>query len=652
MEFFFDLKKAYDTAWKHGILEKLYSYGLRGNLPMFIRGFLRNRSIKVRVGKVYSDEMNVNEGVPQGSVLSCTLFIISINDIRRNLPQYVNSTLYVDDFAIYAEGSTTNLIERRLQIAIRKLEKWSNESGFRFSSEKTYALHVCRKHLCPKTTSNLSLFNNPITNVETVKYLGMIIDQSYTWKYHLSNLKARCNKTLDLFKHLTSKKWGADRKALIQLFLMLLKSKLEYGSEVYSSAATSYMKSISTIQNAALRIATGAFKTSPIKSLHADSGVLPFSYSLEAKQLSYFLRLVVNETHPKHTGVVNDQMTYRKSYMERIKNLIDSHSIQPNLIMPERQLDTPPWIEPNINLCNYMHDFKKKDFSATQLKAIFLRHFQSHQNNYCIFTDGSLTDEGVGCAFVPQHDEAVNMRLPDEASIFTAELIAISRAISYANLNSHSESVTIFSDSRSAISAITKYNNENPIIQDIVESIHSNTKSFFFCWVPAHIDVPQNEKADEAARSAITQENVFNMRLPRNDIKSKIKKSCKSKWSVEWNSIPVESIKLRRVKELPTPYLHVYFDDRFWERTLCRLRIGHTHLTHQYLMNREEQPLCNNCFVCLTVYHLIVECPDYIDERRAFGLIDKPFSIIMNDLSYRGGPLHNFIRTIDMLYKL
>ena len=131
------------------------------------------------------------------------------------------------------------------------------------------------------------------------------------------------------------------------------------------------MKSISTIQNAALRIATGAFKTSPINSLHADSCVLPFSYSLEGKQLSYFLRLVVNETHPKHIRDINDQVTYRKSYMERIKNLIDSYSIQPNLIMAERQLNMPPWIDFKINLCNYMQDFKKKDYSTIQLKVIF-----------------------------------------------------------------------------------------------------------------------------------------------------------------------------------------------------------------------------------------------------------------------------------------
>ena len=69
---FFDIQKAYDTAWKYGILQKFHQYGLRGSLPNFIKGFLLNRSIKVRVGNSLSEEYAVDEGIPQGSVLSCT----------------------------------------------------------------------------------------------------------------------------------------------------------------------------------------------------------------------------------------------------------------------------------------------------------------------------------------------------------------------------------------------------------------------------------------------------------------------------------------------------------------------------------------------------------------------------------------------------
>ena len=51
------------------------------------------------------------------------------------------------------------------------------------------------------------------------------------------------------------------------------------------------------------------------------------------------------------------------------------------------------------------------------------------------------------------------------------------------------------------------------------------------------------------------------------------------------------------------------------EVILCRLRIGHTRLTHGFLMSGDHQPFCEDCLVPLTVRHLMVECPSLLDER-------------------------------------
>ena len=63
---FFDLEKAFDTTWKHGILKDLHGLGMRGNLPLFVRAFLNNRSFQVKVGSTLSDPLDQEEGVPQG----------------------------------------------------------------------------------------------------------------------------------------------------------------------------------------------------------------------------------------------------------------------------------------------------------------------------------------------------------------------------------------------------------------------------------------------------------------------------------------------------------------------------------------------------------------------------------------------------------
>jgi len=71
---FFDLEKAYDCTWKYGIMKDLHQAGLRGRLPCFIEGFFKNRQFSVRLGACLSGLFDQEMGVPQGSVLSVTLF--------------------------------------------------------------------------------------------------------------------------------------------------------------------------------------------------------------------------------------------------------------------------------------------------------------------------------------------------------------------------------------------------------------------------------------------------------------------------------------------------------------------------------------------------------------------------------------------------
>ena len=90
---FFDLEKAYDTTWKYGFMHDLSDFGLKGRLPHFIDNFLSNRNFKVRVGTTLSDLQGQEEGVPQGSILSVTLFCVKINDIVQALNPGVDCSL-------------------------------------------------------------------------------------------------------------------------------------------------------------------------------------------------------------------------------------------------------------------------------------------------------------------------------------------------------------------------------------------------------------------------------------------------------------------------------------------------------------------------------------------------------------------------------
>ena len=138
------MEKAYDTTWKHGILLDLYKTGLRGRLPMFIYDFLSDcYFINVRVGNTYSDSYSQEAIVPQGSILSVTLFSLKINSIVSCLLPDIKCSLYVDDLAIYYSSSHMPSVERKLQHSLNRLGRWCDENGFKFSPTNTMCVHGC-----------------------------------------------------------------------------------------------------------------------------------------------------------------------------------------------------------------------------------------------------------------------------------------------------------------------------------------------------------------------------------------------------------------------------------------------------------------------------------------------------------------------------
>ena len=157
---FFDLRKAYDTAWNYNIIRKLIEYGVIGHLIHFIRYFLLNRLIAVRIKNTYSELYNITEGIPQGSVLSYICFLIAVNDIEKGLPQGVHKTLYVDDFAIFYRSTRVITAKRKLQEALNKISGWTTKTGFQFCRDTTVVMHICRTRNCIRMLLDLYLNNS------------------------------------------------------------------------------------------------------------------------------------------------------------------------------------------------------------------------------------------------------------------------------------------------------------------------------------------------------------------------------------------------------------------------------------------------------------------------------------------------------------
>ena len=215
---FFDIQKAYDTTWRHSILKSLHHNGFRGHLPFFIKNFIEERTFQTRIDNVYSDSFTLECGVPQGSVLSGTLFALAINNIVNQLPQGVQNSLYVDDFAIYYCSNNLRHLQRIINKAIQKIETWTSSVGFKLSAEKTEAIMFYKNSRWKQNQEiNLTMGDLQIQFKDTVKFLGLLFDTHLNWKAHIAHIKAKCNSAFNLILKLSHTTWGARRQTLLLL---------------------------------------------------------------------------------------------------------------------------------------------------------------------------------------------------------------------------------------------------------------------------------------------------------------------------------------------------------------------------------------------------------------------------------------------------
>ena len=111
--------------------------------------------------------------------------------------------------------------------------------------------------------SALNLNNHNIDYCNEIKFLGLVWDRKLTWKPHIIKLKEKYSRTLNILKSITAQKWGVDQLMTMRVFRSITRSVLDYGAIVYNSASDSTLKPLEVITTEALRITSGAFKSTP-----------------------------------------------------------------------------------------------------------------------------------------------------------------------------------------------------------------------------------------------------------------------------------------------------------------------------------------------------------------------------------------------------
>lgn len=173
-----DIAKAYDTTWRPRILEKLRNILCNGNMFNFLKDFLSDRSFQVKINNYLSPSFNQQNGVPQGSTILVTLFLIAINDICDKIKFLVQSTVIADDLNIFCRDRNLNSIQPAIENTLNSLMEWSAKTGFTFSAPKSRCILFTRSRKDNKLEIQLNNMSIPFTR--SLKILGIIFDNKNT----------------------------------------------------------------------------------------------------------------------------------------------------------------------------------------------------------------------------------------------------------------------------------------------------------------------------------------------------------------------------------------------------------------------------------------------------------------------------------------
>ena len=271
---FADIKGAFNHVNVEMLLNILLNVGIPPKIVILLSKILLNRNLHGFASGIELGEVRTNTGVPQGSVLSPLLFNLYIYKLNEWFSHGVKAIGFADDICFYVSHKdltrTTNILQENLINFKNKLQDLDLDLAI---SKTQLLLYPPNYGFIPENTVTIELEGNVIVNLRTAKYLGAVWDHKLHWEQHINKLWLKGTNLLKLLRAISSHSWGCHPSTLLVIFKGLIRPSTEWGQILFDQAANKLLNKLQVIQNEALRLVTGCFRTTPLNVLHHLAGV-------------------------------------------------------------------------------------------------------------------------------------------------------------------------------------------------------------------------------------------------------------------------------------------------------------------------------------------------------------------------------------------
>lgn len=280
---FLDLSKAFDTVSVPILISKLENAGIRGIALDIFTDYLSYRSQRVKIDSTTSDDQSISFGVPQGSILGPSLFLLYINDLCQLQIPNCDIFTYADDTALVVYDTDWHGARKGAEQSLRLVMEWLSENLLTLNVAKTKVIRFfptnsltppqeseqIKAHICSYDSLNCSC---PFLSlVPSIKYLGVHIDCHLDWKCHVEALCTRIRKLIYIFKEL---RHCADPDTALLVYQSLCQSIILYCIPVWGGTYKTYLLKVERAQRAILKVMHFKRRDFPTTELYSQADVL------------------------------------------------------------------------------------------------------------------------------------------------------------------------------------------------------------------------------------------------------------------------------------------------------------------------------------------------------------------------------------------
>jgi hypothetical protein len=251
---FFDLSKAFDTVNHKILIKKLEYYGFRGVCNSWFLDYLSSRSQYVYFKGQKSVALDVTCSVPQGSILGPLLFLLYINDLSMTSSVF-KFILFADDTNVFLSHHSLGHLFDIANNELSLIEQWFKANRLFLNIDKTnFILFHTKKKIDPDVNRSLLINDVPITQTNSSKFLGIIVDSHLTWKDHISTIVKKIAKNIGVLHRI---KHCLPKSILLNLYYTLIFPYLSYCNISWGSNYPSRLKPLIILQKRAIRLICG-----------------------------------------------------------------------------------------------------------------------------------------------------------------------------------------------------------------------------------------------------------------------------------------------------------------------------------------------------------------------------------------------------------